>query len=193
MQDFKEDENVVKVIRSRKSRGILLKCGLYCPLVSWLAVMILGSLSGQPIMKSLSSGSGFLSTFNLCMLSRDDSKKKTVKVLEKLSKEISKYTEDSRWSIRRLDDIIIIPKNIKVDEDLESLNIVPIFKKGKFIIMKGTYSLEILAQYEEDGKTIVKMLDKDEVAEAYNEFDEKIKRKIQKNYSYSSDTASRWG
>lgn len=193
MQDFKEDENVVKVIRSRKSRGILLKCGLYCPLVSWFAVMILGSLSGQPIMKSLSSGSGFLSTFNLCMLSRDDSKKKTVKVLEKLSKEISKYTEDSRWSIRRLDDIIIIPKNIKVDEDLESLNIVPIFKKGKFIIMKGTYSLEILAQYEEDGKTVVKMLDKDEVAEAYNEFDEKIKRKIQKNYSYSPDTASRWG
>ncbi len=191
MQDFKENENVVKVIRSRKARTALLKCGLWVPLVSWVSVMTIAYISKQSFMQSLSSGSLFLPTFNLCMNSRDESREKTTKVLESLSKDISKAIEVPHWRVSRLDDIFIIPKNIKVGENLDAINIVPIYKKGKFIIIKGNYSLEILAQYKEDGKTVVKILDDDEIREEYEGFNEIIKRKIPEGYVDFSGTSKR--
>ncbi len=178
MQDFSNDKDIVKVIRKRKSKRTLIRCGMTLPLVIYFFLLGNSLVGGIPIATVFALTAGFFSIFNFSNNSREESREKTREILEELSKDIAKFVENPNWRIFRLDDITIIPKNIKVGENLDSLNIVPIFKKGKFIIIQGSHSLEILAQYDEDDKTVVKILDKDEVTEEYSQFDEKTKRKM---------------
>lgn len=61
------------------------------------------------------------------------------------------------------DEIKIIPKNIQIGWDLEAANAVPIFKKGKYIIIPNSGEYVILREYEENNNYIVDLLDYDDV------------------------------
>ncbi len=50
----------------------------------------------------------------------------------------------------------------RVGEDLESLNIVPIFKEGHYIIIGSVLDGVVLRQIEEDGKEKLDLLDEEE-------------------------------
>ena len=175
MQDFKDDSDMVKVIRKRKMKRNLIKCGFALPPLTYLSLLGLAFAKILPFSQVFSSTALVFCPFNISNVYSDDVRKETNKVLDGISNDISEAIGDSLWKVRDLEDITIIPKNIQVGEDLEAINIVPIFKEGKYIIIRGNSSLQILAQYEEDGKNVVKILDENEVSDEYNSFDDKTK------------------
>ena len=180
MQDFKDDSDMVKVIRKRKMKRNLIKCGFALPPLTYLSLLGLAFAKILPFSQVFSSTALVFCPFNISNVYSDDVRKETNKVLDGISNDISEAIGDSLWKVRDLEDITIIPKNIQVGEDLEAINIVPIFKEGKYIIIRGNSSLQILAQYEEDGKNVVKILDENEVSDEYNSFDDKTKKKIER-------------
>ena len=180
MQDFKDDSDMVKVIRKRKMKRNLIKCGFTLPPLTYLSLLGLAFAKILPFSQVFSSTALVFCPFNISNVYSDDVRKETNKVLDGISNDISEAIGDSLWKVRDLEDITIIPKNIQVGEDLEAINIVPIFKEGKYIIIRGNSSLQILAQYEEDGKNVVKILDENEVSDEYNSFDDKTKKKIER-------------
>lgn len=179
MQDFKYDTDIVKVIKKRKAKRTLIRCGIAFPIFAVLSIFGLALSKPGSFLQILTSSGGFISVLNVVLSSKGETKQETEKVLEDLSKDIARVVKDPAWRVYRLDDITIIPKNIQIGENLEAINIIPIFKEGKFIIIQGNHSLEILAQYDEDEKPVVKILDEDEVMYEYTQFDEKTKRKMQ--------------
>ncbi len=56
-------------------------------------------------------------------------------------------------------EVEIVPKNIQVGEDLESLNIVPIFKEGKYVIIKSYDYPCFIQVFENEGKEEVYALE----------------------------------
>lgn len=64
-----------------------------------------------------------------------------------------------------LKDLEIVPKNIQVGENLEAVNIIPIFKEGHYIILGRVLDGVVLRQLEEDGKMHLDLLDEDEKIE----------------------------
>ncbi|MDE6292356.1 MAG: hypothetical protein K2L98_01600 [Bacilli bacterium] len=179
MQDFKDDTDIVKVIKKRKATRTLIRCGIAFPLFAILSVFGLALSKPDSFLQILPCSGGFISVLNFVLSSKGETNQETENVLDDLSKDIAQAVGDPAWHVYRLDDITIIPKNIQIGENLEAINIIPIFKEGKFIIIQGNHSLEILAQYDEDGKTVVKILDEDEVMYEYTQFDEKTKRRMQ--------------
>ena len=180
MQDFKDDSDMVKVIRKRKMKRNLIKCGFALPPLTYLSLLGLAFAKILPFSQVFSSTALVFCPFNISNVYSDDVRKETNKVLDGISNDISEAIGDSLWKVRDLEDITIIPKNIQVGEDLEAINIVPIFKEGKYIIMSGDFSIEILAQYEDEGKSVVKILDREEALAVYDDLDDKTKRKLGK-------------
>lgn len=178
MKDFKENQNVVKVIRKRRSKRNLIRCGLTLPFLTYLSLWGIAAFGVIPFATVLSSTAMFTSIFYVSSNSKPEYRKKTKDFLTELSKDIARFNGEPSWRINSLDNITIIPKNVKVGENLEALNAVPIFKKGKYIIIEGNHSVEILAQYKENDKDVVKILDEYEVEEEYNALDEKTKHKV---------------
>ncbi len=80
---------------------------------------------------------------------------------ERLIGEIKGITNKDLSNVK-IQDLDIVPRNIKVDEDLESLNIVPIFKEGHYIIIGSVLDGVVLRQIEEDGKEKIDLLDEEE-------------------------------
>lgn len=70
--------------------------------------------------------------------------------------------------------IEIIPKNIKVGEDLSSKNIVPIFVEGNYVLIKDENEVVITRQYEVDGlktsQILYDPLDEDIIASELPEY-----------------------
>lgn len=64
----------------------------------------------------------------------------------------------------------IIPKNIKVGENLEGVDAIPIFKKGKYIIIPNGNVRVVLAEYEEENKHVVDLLECDDIEEIKESF-----------------------
>ncbi len=181
MQDFKEGKDLVKVIGKRKVKDAFYVFGMGLPILTFFSFLGILMKSNQSSSLAIASMGGHFSLFTRVFEARKKYRKETAKKLEELSKDIAELVGDPNWRVYKLDDIVIIPRNIKVAENLESLNIVPIYKKGEFIIMRGNYSLEILAQYKEDGKVVVKILDDDEVKEELDNFGDGMKRIILRN------------
>lgn len=180
MKDFRE-ENLVKIIRVRKADCVFSKC------VFWLPLLYESILAGFLAFGEMTSKQFFsltpvaCSLFNCCIQSTDNCKKKNLKFLGRLTDDILDKIEDNFCSVYRMSDITIIPKNIKIGENLEAANIIPIFKKGHFIIVKGLYSPVVLAQYKDDyGGYCVKILDNDEASEEIANLDEKEKRMLER-------------
>ncbi len=62
--------------------------------------------------------------------------------------------------------IDIIPKNVKIGENLEASNAIPIFKEGKYIIVHNYSAPIILQEYKKDtGDVVVEFLEENEVKE----------------------------
>ncbi len=181
MQDFKEGKDLVKVIGKRKAKDALYVFGMSLPILTFFSFLGFLMKSNQPNSLAIASMGGHFSLFTRVFEARKKYRKETAKILEELSKDIAEFVGNPNWRVYKLEDIMIIPRNIKVAENLDSLNIVPIYKKGEFIIMRGNYSLEILAQYKEDGKVVVKILDENEVKEELDNFGDGIKRIILRN------------
>lgn len=168
MQDFKEDKDLVKVIGKRKTRNALYRWALAFPILSFYLLAGIIVASQESFSRGLPLVGGFFSSFSVILNNSKNVEYKNHEMLFKLSHDVAKVIGDSFWSVDKLKDIAIIPGNIKVGENLDSINIAPILKKGQYIVMRGNYSLQILVQYEEDDKTVVKLLDRDEIAEVYN-------------------------
>lgn len=49
-------------------------------------------------------------------------------------------------------EVNIVPKNMHVGDDLEAINIVPIFKEGKYVIIKSTDHPYFIRVFDQDGK-----------------------------------------
>lgn len=80
---------------------------------------------------------------------------------EKLLEEIGKET-DKDFSDVNLKDLDIVPKNIQVGENLEAINIIPIYKEGHYIIIGSVLDGVVLRQIEEDGQEKIDLLDEEE-------------------------------
>lgn len=49
-------------------------------------------------------------------------------------------------------EIEIVPKNIKIGENLEAVNIIPIFKEGKYVVIKSMYHPCFIRVFDNDGE-----------------------------------------
>lgn len=78
-----------------------------------------------------------------------------------LAEDIKQATNQD-CNIKSLDDIEIVPKNIQVGENLEAINIIPIFKEGHYIIIKSRPASFVLRQVEIDGEREVQILESEE-------------------------------
>ncbi len=80
----------------------------------------------------------------------------------RLERDIEKET-DRKCSIDSLNDIEVIPTKIRVGEDLEAINIVPILQDGYYLVLKSRPSSFVLRQLEVDGKNNVDVLENEEM------------------------------
>lgn len=178
MQDFKQNTDLIKVVKSRKRKYFLAKWGVTLPM-GLEALISLASLLGgigTPMFFSLSTV--LMGVIGMALESRAKSYDQKQQFLEDLSSEIGEKIGNRDWCFYTLKDIAIVPKNIKVGENGESINFAPIYKDGKFIIIRGDYSLEMLFQYDDEGTMVVKILDRDEVFEEYDKLSDKEKKKV---------------
>ncbi|MCX4364642.1 MAG: hypothetical protein OSJ70_02535 [Bacilli bacterium] len=65
------------------------------------------------------------------------SSKNTIKLLCDRLAWIANGYEHKNFEYYNAPEVEIVPKNIKIGEDLEAINIVPIFKEGKYVIIKS--------------------------------------------------------
>jgi len=185
MRNFDCDENIAKVIKSRKSKRMLTNGALYGSIVGEIILAMLLAFNQVPAGKFFSLTSVLCGILSISYNSKESMKEKTRAFFNKLSSEIRSKIDDDNLQILSFNDITIVPKNIKIGEDLEAINIVPIFKEGKYIIIKKLFSTPImLAQYEENGRQVVKMLDEEEASEEFQNLDANMKRKIDRKISY---------
>lgn len=180
MQDFNDDKDLVKVIKSRKRRSALAKLGIPIPFAVESAVLVAAFLGAISTPTCFALSSVIVSLLNISTKSKEKNRDKNEQLLEDLATDVGSKIGDKNWEIYHLNDIAIIPKNFQVGENLEAINPVPIFKEGKYIIMSGDFSIEILAQYEDEGKSVVKILDREEALAVYDDLDDKTKRKLGK-------------
>lgn len=66
-----------------------------------------------------------------------------------LSKQIDAVIEEDIKVQNTILDIKIIPANLKIGEDLSGRAPLPIFKKGNYILIRGTYSPYFVKSYQE--------------------------------------------
>ncbi len=181
MRDFECDENIVKVIKSRKSKRFLTNSVLYGSIVGEIILAILLAFNFVPVGKFFPLTSFFGGILSIAANSKESMKEKTQTFFNELSSKICNELDDHNFQQLNFNDVTIIPKNIKVGEDLEAVNKVPIFKEGKYVIIKRLFTAPvILAQYEENGEQVVKMLDELEASKEYQNLDAKTKRKIER-------------
>ena len=106
--------------------------------------------------------------------------------IRRLAYDLEKAT-DRICNIKSLDDIEIIPINVKEGSYLKSENATP-FKKGHYIVINSSPAGFILEQTEQDGKKSVRVLSPDETCEVVdelaieNEFVEKNIMRLKKSY-----------
>ena len=99
--------------------------------------------------------------------------------LETLSRNIEKKSGNKSY-IASVDDLVIIPKNLHVGENLEASNAIPIFKEGHYVFMKEDLTPIVIRQYEDDDDLRMDVLDGDDALNAYKELTDKEWHKIEK-------------
>lgn len=82
----------------------------------------------------------------------------------RLARDIEKATNQN-CSISSLDDVEIIPTKIQVGENLEAVNIIPIYENGYYLVLKSRPAAFVLRQLEENGKNNVQILEPEEANE----------------------------
>lgn len=85
--------------------------------------------------------------------------------LDNLSSDL-KIMSGNDSKISKLEDVRIVPKNIKIGEDTTGCNIADIFKEGHYVLIKSSPSSMVLRQLEEDGYNHVDILDYEEASYA---------------------------
>lgn len=85
--------------------------------------------------------------------------------LKDLSDSLSAVLNEE-FSIKSLDDIMIIPKNICIGENLEASNAFDIFKEGHYVLVKSKEKSLVLCQLETDGEYRVDIMDKKDAYDA---------------------------
>lgn len=180
MKDFRE-ENLVKVIRVRKAESTFAKWGFLGPILLETTLAGIMAFGGMSLEEFFSITTVPCCLLNFFVQTNDNRGERKSRFLRGLTDDISKKIGNNYWHLSNLSDITIIPKNIKVGENLEAVNIIPIFKEGHFIIVEGLYSPVVLAQYkDDDGNYCVKLLEEDEAIQEMANLDEKEKRMLKR-------------
>ncbi|MDE5631188.1 MAG: hypothetical protein K2I70_06275 [Bacilli bacterium] len=174
MKDF-SDKDLVKVIRARKITTTLLKLSISLPItleLCFIGLFVLGKVGNNDFYGATTAALWLFRVFDDF---KDKNRKKNKEFLNNLAKDIEAKIGKKHWRVGSLNDITIVPENVQIGYDLEAINLVPIFKKGHYIIIDGNYPVVILTQHKNDeGKSHIQIMDDDEVLYELEKMDKKV-------------------
>lgn len=158
MKRLSEDNNLVRSFNINRIVNFILMCGnVFSTLLSLVATIAAIPTDGATIPVII----GSLTSSFLFRNGRTLYNNFPRTSYERLIGEIKGLTNKDLSNVKIMD-LDIVPKNIQIGEDLEAINIVPIFKEGHYIIMGSVLDGVVLRQLEEDGKEKLDLLDENE-------------------------------
>lgn len=167
MLEISNDVNIVNKVKKMKAMNIfawILSLGI--PLV---LVIIMFSLLIAQIFFNLGISSVIVPTMNLFVQGNlwygRHHRKKLDQELNDFARAVSEKT-DTKYRIHDLKEFEIIPKNLKLGEDLSHKNIVEIFQKGHYVLVHAYPNDIVIRQYVDDDHELHVDLLQDEEKEA---------------------------
>lgn len=132
-----------KLLRLVRPRNIALVILLF-------TILIFVSVFASPIMALVN----FTSLCSILISSRNlkTSAKQALKVISSNIAWMANGFEGLEKTFMEDVEVEIVPKNMYVRDDLEALNIVPIFKDGHYVIIKSTDHPVFIRVFEDEGK-----------------------------------------
>lgn len=158
MKRLKDNYNLVRKVRLRK---IFFKIYLNARKFIFVGEVIAAIM----IFFTNGASSQVFFTLVLASITMDGLNKiygsKGLSTFKEIVEEVEKITDKDFGEVD-MKDLEIVPKNIKVGENLDAANIIPIFKEGYYIVIGRVLEGAVLRQLEEDDKMHLDLLDEDE-------------------------------
>lgn len=166
MLEISNDVNIVKTIKNYKIRHIIhLIMGLGLPALTVMGMIgiFIANLCFSAGISTLCIPIMNLYVQGSLIISRNRSNKLETE-MKKFCKELSAQTS-SNCSIYDLESVEIIPKNLKLGEDLTKKNIVEIFRDGHYVLIHSIPDEVVIRQYFDDNEELHVELLQDEARE----------------------------
>lgn len=151
--------NLVKRVKDAKKQKKQMKfLGVFLP-IGFVVVAIIVFIMGI-ISKTLNSVSTIFSSLAV-IISSSSTRKSSKSQENSILKTFTRICESEGVNIclRSLDDVEVVPANIKVSDDLDGRVARAVFKDGYYVIMKGLPNVAIFRQIDEDGKIDLKLME----------------------------------
>lgn len=179
MLEISNDVNLVKEIKRLKVKnifGLFISIGVSSILLVIMIAILIINLLGSFILPASSVAIMNLFVQGNLWYGRKV-RRETDEKLKSLSNSISDEI-DSKYSIYSVADIKIIPKNLKLGEDLSHNNLVQIFKEGHYVLVHGFPQDIVIRQYIDEDELHVEVLDEEDKKMALSELseDENVKK-----------------
>lgn len=161
------NKDLVKKLKSLKVKAKVEK-GAAWAWLCFVAALFAGRNAGY--VKAVIADEAQIISAGLVMLGFGGThiEERNAKPIKELADDIAKET-DQECKIKSLKDIKVISADVKVGEDLESINIAPIYKEGYYVVIKSRPSAFVLSQIEEEGRQRVQILYPSEANEVIDE------------------------
>ncbi len=155
MLEISNEVDLVKELKWMKIKNIIAwiwSLGVPCALL----VVMLGLLIGQ-MFYGLNNVGAIIPSLNLLVQGNlwfgRRHNKRVEEQLKTLENSIREET-DTRCAIYGLKDIQIVPKNVKIGEDVSKKNLVEIFKEGHYVLIRSYPQEVVIRQYVDDDEEL---------------------------------------
>lgn len=151
--------NLVKRIKDAKQQKKQMKFWGFVFPIGFVIVAIIVFVMGI-VSKTLNSVSTLFSSLAV-IISSSGVRKSSKSHENDLLKTFTRICESEGVNIclSSLDDVEVVPANIKVSDDLDGRVARAVFKDGYYVIMKGLPNVAIFRQIEEDGNIDLKIME----------------------------------